>query len=463
MSILGAKYKAHKFVNIIFYVIVFVFGFLVGIGAKKININTLFSKVLMIDNVNAYTIYSDSNITIDEEQIYNWFSTNFPNFDLEQYPYFYMYPNGSGYYMRFYSKNIDTFSYEGTASNNRYKFNTNGISYSNYYIVYDTSTHSLNLNPTGAGNPNTYTSNPFYLNSKVNNLNTITNFNFSDLGAPTTYNSNNKLDFSEYAVPEMVFDEDLFANDPNFKEVCVNNYDTFSITSNEYSSHFEDTFRTYTNRDAIWFKGNIHGLNTKIYKDPKDFYVPSFYENIYYFDSLESINDIYSTTGLNSIYNGSGYTDKYKYYGYSSHLFQMLFDNSENDSTTTLNIFSFDDPYVEYLDGTKEYLEQFCFYIKTDFDINIMNIDEWGDTYGEISVLGDSTYNIKTTDNIDNMNSQGLFSTLRNFISQIRSVIAFINTNIYNFYMSMPVLVRTFIISVLTIFFVKFIIDTLVR
>lgn len=90
MSILKYKYKAHKFINYIFYIIVFLVGFLIGFSTEKINFNKLISQVLMIDNVSAYTSSS-----LNEEIIYNKFSSSFENFDIEKYSEIICYTNGS--------------------------------------------------------------------------------------------------------------------------------------------------------------------------------------------------------------------------------------------------------------------------------------------------------------------------------------------------------------------------------
>ena len=56
MSILKYKYKAHKFINYAFYVVVFIAGYLLGFGAEKIDFNKLVSQFLMIDNAKALEI-----------------------------------------------------------------------------------------------------------------------------------------------------------------------------------------------------------------------------------------------------------------------------------------------------------------------------------------------------------------------------------------------------------------------
>ena len=53
MKILSLKYKMHRLVNLVFYLAIFIFGFLLGFATDKININELISNFLFIDNVNA--------------------------------------------------------------------------------------------------------------------------------------------------------------------------------------------------------------------------------------------------------------------------------------------------------------------------------------------------------------------------------------------------------------------------
>ena len=89
MNIFSAKYKAHRLVNYIFYIIIFAFGFLIGIGAKKLDFKSIISKVFMIDTVNATTIYTYNNNTVNEDFIYNRFldiKSDF-SFDVFQYVY----------------------------------------------------------------------------------------------------------------------------------------------------------------------------------------------------------------------------------------------------------------------------------------------------------------------------------------------------------------------------------------
>lgn len=81
MSILNLKCKTHKLINLLFYGVVFVIGFLIGSGAKNIKIEDIISKVLFIDNVNALTsIDSDKNIYYYYTQLSNSTEKNFNDF-----------------------------------------------------------------------------------------------------------------------------------------------------------------------------------------------------------------------------------------------------------------------------------------------------------------------------------------------------------------------------------------------
>ena len=79
MKLLNLKYKMHKLVNLIFYLIIFGIGFLLGFGAEKINFNKLISQFLFIDNVSAATI------TTCRDSV-NLFDKN--NYNLHKYIFF---------------------------------------------------------------------------------------------------------------------------------------------------------------------------------------------------------------------------------------------------------------------------------------------------------------------------------------------------------------------------------------
>lgn len=71
-----AKYQAHRLINYFFYLIVFIMGFLIGIGAKKLDFKNLIGKFLMIDNVYAATVthYTVNSSTFTRPNSSNWYS-----------------------------------------------------------------------------------------------------------------------------------------------------------------------------------------------------------------------------------------------------------------------------------------------------------------------------------------------------------------------------------------------------
>ena len=273
------------------------------------------------------------------------------------------------------------------------------------------------------------------------------------------------------------FNADLFENDSNFKKVCLNEGDSFTITP---SQGFYSNTGFY--EDFIWFPYGLNGGLFKIlYDNGSEYsngnivlYPEESMSEHFYFSSFLEINSFYDTD-LPSDFEQAGYTNKYSYFGYDAYKFFILYNNGtyrypifiwDNPSKTTISSsgiihggsgrrLDFD----EDLDISTDY----CFYIKNQYDVTIVQANEWGDFYGTVS-SPDGDYNFSTTYNIENYQiSKGYFSIVNDFISQIRSTINFINTQIYNFYLSMPLIVRTFILSVLTLFIVKLIINMIVR
>ena len=96
MSILSYKYKAHKFINYAFYVVVFIVGFLLGFASDKINYNKLISQVLMIDNVQAYE-FKQQKVTVNEEWIYNTLTQNLEGCDINVHNKIYVEANPTSY------------------------------------------------------------------------------------------------------------------------------------------------------------------------------------------------------------------------------------------------------------------------------------------------------------------------------------------------------------------------------
>ena len=489
MNIFRAKYQAHRFVNYIFYIIVFIFGFLVGIGAKKIDLKTLIPKILMIDSVSAYNITS----TIDEEYIYNQFSSN-ADFDISVYHnIFCLYDSSSSVSRYCYALSDEAISHT------QFSYSTNGN-----IVIKLASSYTYNINPTSG----------FYLNLRnntVENLNswsygfsiTITysssknNFYFSFIppGYSDTswYGGRKLLDFSSYMIPDLVYDENLFDNDSNFKKVCVNNYDTFSITSNQIQDYDDNNSPLYHSNDFIWFKNNFQGLHTYLYDSEIDSKISYFddsdfpYGYRFYLGSVDSIQSAWNSPNSPGIELASrNYLDsnKYNYYNYTFYPFFITFTTSYR----RYQIFSFKDVFIDTSNsvggssvsqgssGTvhggsgrtlgpvdNEYNDLICFYIKNEYDVNILRTNDSGDFVGDYIALGGIDFSDSTHYyNVDN-SFNGYFSTLTNFMSRISSTVYFINSNVYNFFLSMPLIVRMFIISILVLFIVKLIINMIVR
>ena len=475
MSIMSAKYKAHKLVNIVFYLIIFVFGFLVGIGAKKININALFSKVLMIDSVNAYTIATANNTAINEEFIYNGFSQN-SSFDINEFPYIMCRNESSTIYCYAIPQALfDTFYVpSGSISNtkidvSKYAHNSNILLGTMYIRKSD---GAITFNSFSNANSSAV-SNFLRFSWGFQQYYSYTNFNPSLItGADTRHDEHmNKLDFSQYSIPEMVYDENLFANDSNFKEVCVNNYDTFSITSNEIQDYDNDNNPQYHSFDFMWFKNGVKGISTYLYdsdtethvtlfEQQQDGYLSSPYGWYFWLNSQEEIDTYWNSPNSPGLeLTTKGYTDKYKYYNYTLYPFTMTFTTDYH----RYQVFWFKNAYIEDLEGNKTYPDKYCFYIKNNYDVNIINKNSYGDIYTSPTVLGGITFDDKTYENELSEDVEGLFSTVTHFISRMSSTIVFINTNIFNLYTSMPLIVRLFIMTFLTLVVIKILIGMVIK
>lgn len=438
---------------------------------------TIFSLTFLFSaSTKAFTVYSDSNYTIDEEFIINTFKSKYSDFTLEEFPYIKCdYRHANSQYVScdaITQELFDSLIFERNSSGN-ISFKNNEVTTSSigfrYDIVNNTFTSSYNPSahyPYYSSSVITYQL--YYSNSYVKSY---TNFNPSIL---PSMNSNydtivNKLDFSKYAI-NLRFNENLFANDENFKKVCVNENTKFAITptSGNYSEN-----GLYT--DFIWFP---YGLNNGLYKiqydsssvyfegnviiDTKD----AQYEN-FYFSNIESINSFYDTD-LPSDLEEAGYTDKYSYYGYNAYKFFIVY----KDGLFRYPIYIFDNPSKTHissngnthggggtrLDGDEEIeiTTEYCFYIKKDYEVNEVMVDEWGDFYGSV-ISPDGDYDFNTSYNKTNTNSESFLSQPIKFITEMSSTITFLNTNIYNLYISMPLVVRTFLITALIIIIVMLI------
>lgn len=472
MSILKYKYKAHKFINYAFYVIVFLIGFGIGFCAKEINFNKLISQVLMIDNVSAYTITTINGIEVNEEYIYNMFSSqDSENFNLENYPMIYCsyIPNStttrvscnahpklvfeSSYYVKTNSSN--GFRFGLNSSNNTlrsFQFNIKPdgtIVWNSIGVIKNASTLFFDLvHNTSSTGTKMYTN---FLPSSIN-------------GTPNTYDGYyNQLDFNI----NLEFNENLFKDNSDFKEVCVNNYDTFSITSNEVQDYDDNNSPMYHSFDFMWFPNGMKGISTWGYDSEEHDHVYIFEESEntfsgwwYWLNTKEEIDLYFGRDNPGLYLETKGYTDKYSYYNYTLYPFEMTFTETYH----RYQVFWFKDPYIEYLDGTKkDDSEKYCFYIKNEYDVNILNKNQNGDFESSITILGGINRDDVTYENELNNNSNGFFSTINNFISKIRPTVIFINTHILELYTSMPLIVRSFILSFLTLIVIRILIGMVVR
>lgn len=298
-----------------------------------------------------------------------------------------------------------------------------------------------------------------------------TNFNPSLInGISSDYDTKlNKLDFSKYEV-QLRFDENLFANDENFKKVCVNSNSSFSITKKH-----DDEVMSGSDHDFIWFPHGISGIkqfnySTEMSNGYYEFEDP--YEN-FYFSSYDNINAIWNTEYMQDNFESKGYTDRYKYYGYTAYLFLHWYNFNDGqtynffpifevtDNVTTSHISSSGNTHGgggTRLDGDEEIeiSNEYCFYIKNEYEVNEVILDEWGDHYVSVNTPN-GPINYGTTINKDKTDSESFLSQPIKFISEMSGTITFLNANIYNLYMSMPLVVRTFLITALIIFIVMLI------
>ena len=314
---LKAKYKAHKLINVIFYIIVFLIGFYMGIMGQKIGVKELFNKFLFIDNVYAYSYDCNSGD--------GCFST--PSFG----------NNGTW-------KDVDYIQNMFKFYSDKYNLN---VSLSEYrYLVAYTTVNASTKTVDYFFSRTSFTSKTELTSSdaiKINyndsfkdwNIQSYTNLNYTRLNWTSIASSQEELnpefyiDLSNF----YVFNENLFVNNENFKQVCVNPKDVFLVTS----STSYDNKRYFG--DYIWFPYNIAFLRQGRYNSEK--YKLIFDEisssRHLFFNSLETFSSFDSDTGLGLMegYNGYltssyPYNDRFNYYGWSAYPF--LLSNYLSDS-----------------------------------------------------------------------------------------------------------------------------------
>ena len=461
MSILQAKYKAHKFVNSIFYSAIFLIGFLLGFGAKYIDFSKLISNFLFIDNVEAYDIYKSSSVTIDEEYMYNYFNSNIEDFNVDDY----------------------VFGVDVESSN--YYINKKALSIAKEYFsrgsYYLTWTYTNCMTQLGISCYYEFRFSPSNGNYSFGSVMSgaadlhLTNFdNLFEYNPEFTFDfsSMNKLDFSSFG--DISFKDDIFKNDDNFKEVCVPVNKDFGITFADGHNYDELIPGHYTTLafDFIWFKHGVTGLSTYFYDTQSDGHVKDvvpdnnkFLGYSFWLNSKEEINKAWNFGNIGIFLNEEalGYGNKFDYYDYTLYPFTVDFSGYKSYGGYYFSVFHFDKPGIKYIDSDKvDYPDNYCFYIRKDYDVVVFNRDEFGDSYGDINTPDGNT-DVSTTENRDNYDSDRSSSTILSFLTNISDELVFVKDSVTNLYNSMPFLLRLFILSIFNILLFKIIIGMVVK
>lgn len=511
MGILNLKYKAHKMVNLLFYCVFFVIGFVIGFLGNKIDFNKLLNQVLFIDNAYAVTLNGfPSDLTVPskynfykEETIFNIFNqmVKYNNLDLDFSNYSNVVASAtstSGYaYYRYW------FSNEPILINNNIASPSVGSNYiiiqvrSNGTII-DPSSVWTYINYNNIANESSY----FQKWSSTGTNYEHQYYSTKEFASNSYFTFKGLLDFSDYTL-KLEFNKNLFKDNNDFKQVCVENGSSYAITRIDNPENLE----YMTDYDYIWFpyKFNINDIkkfnfsnasDEEIYFKEENVYIPGLTfngnvltrnnDNVYefsnlsyhFYDSKEKIDSVFDDEILGGNLNYKGYINKYSYYGWSSLLFNVWFDYRDgnnfnffpiiifNITSSTISLGSSNTihgggglsiPFDEEIEDIKNY----CFYIKNDYVVTKVHLDEFKDVDGNVPTQN-GDFQFSTSKNENSISSSGFMSQVNDFIFRIWDVIDFIRINIYNFYLSMPLLVRMFFISILVLLIIKFIIGMVV-
>ncbi|MBQ9072128.1 MAG: hypothetical protein IJY25_03115 [Bacilli bacterium] len=470
MSILQYKYKAHKLVNTLFYVIVFVIGFVLGFGAKEIDFSKLISQVLMIDSVSAYTMYEDENVSIDKQFIEN----KFIEFFGEEIDF-----NVHKNYIASKQGNVISFLLLDDNTLNNLYINSKYSNDSRYMIGYNPIPDSIIYNFNYYPSTNSYYHQKIFTDNGSDNLTTIYRVDTDDYFSRTNFDLSFATDEDNNLINQLnlEFNENLFKDNPDFKEVCVPNNAEFAISTNNYELNENEDSEYYNSKsfssyEFIWFPYFPKGLVSYLYDNTKENNVWILEEDETYFEmhplfhywlnSKEGIDEIYNKEDPGSFLNSLGYADKYSYYGWYFHPFVVKYADA---GLRQFSIFSFKNN-IEVVNLNNEIstdYENYCFYIRNDFDITILNTDEFGDQYGDIVIMGDEILHISTSHNAANLDSKGLFEKVKVFLNKMTNPINFVKDYIYELYESMPMLLKLFIISVFGLVVIKILIGMVVK
>ena len=426
---------------------------------------------LFNENISAYTIATYNDIVMDEEFVYNKFLSIDSNFNVNEYQYIHClyYDNNSTY------RNNPALVCTAWRSQDLDKINITDETHINIPIVdgYHIPLREFRYRPVSNTIDSVITGNEIsgsysiYGNGAKSSAMSKTGVtNFTTLKDNTSITYNNVLNFSKYGV-SLKFDENLFANDENFKKVCVKGNSSFSITKTPIEGVLSESTHDY-----IWFPYGITGIKQFNYSTDKNNGYYEFddpYRN-FYFSSYDNINSFWNEEYVASNFESKGYIDRYKYYGYTAYLFLHWynFNNSQTynffpifevtDNVTITHISSTGNEHGgsgTRLDGDDEIKisDEYCFYIKKEYEVNEVILDEWGDHFTSVNTPN-GTLDYSTSINKDKADSESFLSQPIKFISEMSGTILFINTHIYNFYLSLPLIVRSFIITALIILIV---------
>ena len=431
-----AKYQAHRLVNIIFYIIVFFIGFYIGVMGQKVGIKSLFDKFLIID-----TVYADElnvNITSDFNSDFypssnNWYDESLIINIFNQVNLIGQLDLNISSYLNIYSINLSP-SYPNDYI---YIFSTSSFTGSSSQVYTTGSYIRVDIKPSGNSTQviYSYLSNVNHSNLQV--LNSGISYQLAATNSPS-HTINHSLDFSIYHS----FNENLFANNNYFKQVCINPIKPFTIstTDNEYSNP----------SDFLWFPYQIIQLNSGLYHTLNRNFVWNDETKHVFFNSYDLIDDYFITgvglqmqpwisfSNLTYLYP---YDNRYNYYGWNVYPFSITDLNTENP---VLPIFKFSDDFITlqlssfgiahggmtrtHYDLTDENNQNLsmCFYINKMYDVYSLDIDENGNFYGNvdtsngsIDIYSDNQYNYFTM--IDD-NLFGFTSILTAPLTAIRQI-----------------------------------------
>lgn len=454
------KFKMHKLVNIIFYLIIFLIGFLIGLGVKKISFNNVLSRVLMIDNVSAYNIANNNGIVFNEEFIYNQFNNNFDDFDINTYHNIWC-TYDKTYSLQCYAMTDETYNnLNFTISGSTIKYNSgiNGAHIDLYNFQYYVDYYSYK-------SPeykyyDRYTNGNFSYNGNCSNC--YFNGYPSNLEENTIFSNRVLLNFNSFM--KLEYNKTLFKDNPNFKEVCIDKGKKYAVTS----TNIDPVSNTLFVSDFMWFPGKTTGVKYSEYDSLNDDNILIYNDDIstenYYFKDRETIDSIFNDEITSNYFNHAGYTDKYSYYGYTAYKFiHSYYVDDNNNKQNMFTIFDFSDINFSSFGSAGGSSSSFgdepltyCFYIKNEFNVTELKNDEWNDYTGVVPTPG-GDLNVNTSYNKNNSNTNSSLSQPIIFINSMKDTINLINSLIYEFYMSLPVLLRTFIITLFIILIIMLI------